>query len=649
MQVEEAAAGPSGLQETQKSNADVRQADEAAAGPSVLQTTPSPGKVKEENDSTALSQHSYNFVAKFGLHGDEYHTIHCDQPCTVLEAIQSNETLKEGIKCADENVIIQLGKEDRECIVATHFPCSCIGDGTFLSIVSESEKVEETQGRSTKPIDKNIYPKDKYVIFYIDREGGKYTKRKKIFRNDGVKKFKYLCVYGKKGMTVEEALKRDGRFIDVLGKFYLSNNDYPKLHTVCTQKVNNLHQKKFKICLPRRKRKKYETPVEGLRQSPRKNPSSNSQSKCEPTPVSDVVQQSGISVKAALEKRGSSVNTEEIYKRLRQQFPELKEWMESRFPGNSYQEALNLRKENFGKILQSFSEVHRVRKMLKLGESVCKLVVKDVCEGTGFVLFDSFILTNAHLFKGYDKEGKLQEDVEVFARFGYGDPEPETIYSDFTAKKTFVDFDVERDYAILELNHEGKKSNHETTTVVPQGLLRTFGPLPLNGEACIIGHPAGGVKKIDPTWIIEIENRGKAVEDYLQKYKDHPIIVQMIRKIIKDAGIEDIMISGSKDIATYHTFMYTGASGSPVVDALGRVFGLHTAGFTYNFPDRQSVIEYAQPVLAIFKKFVDNLRVSGNKELLERVEKVAKGNPNLEKILTGPRQTTHSIFCRSFN
>ncbi|XP_031413839.1 serine protease FAM111A-like [Clupea harengus] len=590
-------------------------------------TTPSPGKVKEENDSTSLSQHSYNFVAKFGLHGDEYHTIHCDQPCTVLEAIQSNETLQEMmINCADENVIIQLGKEDKECIVATHFPCSCIEDGTFLSIVCDSVKVEETQGQLTKPIEKKIYPKDKYVIFYIDREGGQNTKKKIFFINDRVKQFKYLCVYGKKGMTVKEVLKRDGRFIDDLGNFHLSDNENPKLRTVCTQKVGNLHQKKFKICLPRRKGKKHETPVKRQRLSSLK------------TPVSDVVHQSGMSVKTALEKIGSSGNTEEIYERLRQQFPELRKLMESRFPGDSYQKALNLRKENFGKILQSFSDVHRVRKVLELGESVCKVIVKYVSDGTGFVLFDSFILTNLHLFKGYVEGGKLQEDVQVFARFGYGDPELETNYSDFTAKKTFVDFDVEFDYAILELNPEGEKSNHQTTKVkVPQGLLRTVGPLPQNGEACIIGHPEGKVKTMDPTWIIEIDNRGKAVEDHLQKYKDHPIIiVETIQQMISDQGIDDIMISGSKDVATYHTFMYHGASGSPVVDALGRVFGLHSAGFAYEYPDKskQSVIEYAYPVLAIFKKFVDNLRESGNMELLERVKKVAEENPYLTDIIT---------------
>ncbi|XP_042566731.1 serine protease FAM111A-like [Clupea harengus] len=593
-----------------------------AAGAS--QTTPSPWRVKEENYSNSMGPHSHNFNVKFGL---DVRTIHCDQPCTVLEAIKSTKKYKEHITCADGNIIIQLGKVDNECIVATHFPCSCVEEDESLIISSEKEVVGE---QLTKPFDKMIYPKDRYVLFKIDTVGGKDTKTKKIFRNESVKQFKYLCVYAQKGMTVEEALKRDGRFIDDLGNFELTDNEN-RVITEGTQKVDNLHKKSFKVCLPRCKGKKHETAV--TRRLPRKN---------QPTPVSDVVQQSGISVKTALEKTGSSVNTEEIYERLRQQFTELRNLMENRFPGDSYQEALNLRRENFGKIQQSFSEVHRIRKMLKLGQSVCKLNVRDVCEGTGFVLFDSFVLTNAHLFKDYVEGGKLQEGVEVLALFGYEDPEPERNYSCFSAKKTFVDFDVELDYAILELNPEGQLSNKQTTNVkVPQGLLRTFCPLPQIGEACIIGHPAGGVKKMDPICIIEKEGRRQNVQDHLNPYKDTLLTLMSIRQIISNRGIDDLMMGGSKDgVVTYNTFMYHGASGSPVFDALGRVFGLHTAGYCYGFPKEESVIEYAQPVLTIFKKFVDNLRESGKMSLLERVKKVAEQNSHLKKLTQDPDSST---------
>ncbi|CAI5660938.1 unnamed protein product [Oreochromis niloticus] len=587
-----------------------------------------PTRPKEENDSDFTVQHSHEFTVKFNQASYEY-TVQCNQLCTVLEAIKSNEKCNEKIKCADENIIIQLGKEDKKSIVATHFPCSCIDDGESLIISCRAEKVEGKIQHS-----KIVHPKEHYSVFYIDTVGGLHTKTKELFKNNDVKQFKNLCVYGEKGISVAEALKRDGRFIDDLGYFELSNNQDPKRLTVCTQKVEKLHQKQFKIRLPKDKKEHNGKPQE--------SPSNNSQSKCERRSGSEIVylaQQEGIRVKTAVKETSSDVDTNKIYELLREQFPDLKRWMESRFPGDLYQEALNLRKENFGKIQHSFSEVHRVRKLLELGKSVCKVVVKDVSMGTGFVLFDTFILTNAHLFKGYVEGKELQQDVEVYAIFDYEKSEPETNLYYFRAENTFTDFDADLDYAVLELNPEGSKPNQQTRAQnikVPPGLLSEFGPLPANGEACIIGHPAGGVKKMDPTCIIETDKRGQAVDEHLYQYKNL-VIIKTISDWLKKHGIDEILIGGSKagKVATYHTFMYHGASGSPVFDGLGRVFGLHTAGYICESVNSdESVIEYAIPLLTIFENFVGNLKESENEELLKKAEKAAKRNPHLKEILS---------------
>ncbi|XP_018559718.1 serine protease FAM111A [Lates calcarifer] len=589
------------------------------------------GKVKEENGCDATGGHLHRFTVKFSRNDCKEYTIDCDQPCTVLEAIKSNEKYMRMMKCANENIVIQLGKEDRKSIVATHFPCSCIREDECLIISQKPEKIEAAQGQHYKV----IHPRGKYSVFYIDKEGGVHTKTKELFRSNAVKQFKYLCVYGEKGTTVEEALKRDGRFIDDLGKFKLSDNENPNVLTECTQKVDNLDQKAFKICLPLNKR------VGDEKQQENSGASNNLQQEREMRRISDVAKQSGVSVKTALEKSGSS-NTKKIYELLRQQFPDLKKWMEERFTGDSYQEELKLRKENFGKIQQSFSEVHRVRKLLKLGESVCKIVVKDVCEGTGFVLFDNFILTNAHLFKGHVNERKFQVDTDVLALFDYEEPEPDINYYYFTCEKTLIDLDVELDYAVIELNPEGQRPNKKTTKKikVPPGLLEKFGPVPKSGdkdsEACIIGHPAGGVKKMDPTFITAIQRREQAVNDHLHLYKDTLFIVQSITELITRQGIENIMMGGNKadSVVTYNTFMYHGSSGSPVFDALGRVFGLHSAGYTYGFPQHtKSVIEFAHPLLTIFDRFVSNLKEKGDEKLLEKVEEKAKKNQYLKEIL----------------
>ncbi|XP_044041003.1 uncharacterized protein LOC122870707 [Siniperca chuatsi] len=591
-------------------------------------------QVKKENDGDSKDGHLHHFNVKFSPDCNEF-TISYDQPCTVLEALKLPENYNEKMKnFSDENIVIQLGKGDRASIVATHFPCSFISDGESLIISCKSEMFEEAQDRYYQP----IHSRDKYSVFYIDTVGGINTKTKKLFRSNAVKDFKYLCVYGEKGMTVKETLKRDGRFID-LGDFTLSDNKNPTLLTGCAQKVDNLDQKEFKIRLPLKKKAndKKTQKISGA--------SNNAQHRCGTTAVLDVVHQRGISVSRAVEKSDRTNDTEEIYQILRQQFPVLKELMESRFPGDSYQEALNLRKEDFGKIQQSFSEVHRVRKLLKLGESVCKVVVVNLCEGTGFVLFDNVILTNAHLFKDCVEEEKLKAGIDVLVLFNHEDPEPHANYYYFQVAQSHIcNREDGLDYAILELNPEGQKPNQTTQTKnikVPPGLLKEFGSMPLNGEACIIGHPAGGVKKMDPTCIIEIEKREQAVNDNLHLYKVNNFIVHPTIDLIKHQGIKNIMMGGKKanKVVTYNTFMYHGSSGSPVFDAHGKVFGLHTAGLICKFPNhKESVIEFAQPLLTIFEHFVSKLKESRNEDLLKRVEKEAKSNKYLKEVLN-PKAT----------
>ncbi|XP_008301050.1 protein FAM111A-like isoform X2 [Stegastes partitus] len=560
---------------------------------------------EKEEDVGPMDRHSHRFTVRFGKTGKKY-VIYCDQPRTVLEAIKSslNEQYVEN-KCTDEKLIIQLSEKGTKSIVATHFPCSCVQNDECLIVHCKTEEVEKVPAQRDE-----IEQNDRYSVFYISREGGENARTKKLFQSSLVKEFDYLCVYAKKGTTVKEALERDGRFVDLQG-FKLCEVDKSDEYTVCKQKVDNVDQKKFKICLERRRSDKVQV--------------SNKQP---------------VSVNKAKDESGSAGNAGTMNRRLSEQIQDLIKLMEITLPGDSYQRALELKKENFGKIQQSFSEVHRVRKLLQLGKSVCKLIVQDVCQGTGFVLFDRFILTNAHLLNKRVEGNKLREGTNVYALFNYEEPEPHTDYHTFTAEKTLIDFDLKLGYAILELKPEDQKQNQAAETAkIPPGLLSEFGPPPANGEACLIGHPAGEVKKIDPTCIIEIDNRGQAVGQQLHPYKDKLFVVQSVVEALKQQGIESTLEGGCKadKVVTDNTFMYHGSSGSPVFDVGCRVFGLHTAGYCYGFPEisekKQSVIEFAQPVLTIFESFVRNLHASGNKELLDRVEKAAEGNSDLQDAI----------------
>lgn len=118
-------------------------------------------------------------------------------------------------------------------------------------------------------------------------------------------------------------------------------------------------------------------------------------------------------------------------------------------------------------------------------------------------------------------------------------------------------------YAILML---------ETESQVPLGLLKRFGPAPLDGAACVVGHRGGGVKKMHPTCIIEKDRREEAVSKNLEDYKEYLITIYAISQVIKNDPYENIYLN-------YKSKMYHGSSGSPVFDGHGQVFGLHNGGY----------------------------------------------------------------------
>ncbi|KAL6118225.1 fam111a [Pungitius sinensis] len=572
-----------------------KQPTDGADGALGMETVCSQVSIKEEPDVETMEGHSHSFSVKFRPTDQWIYDIHCDRPRSVLQAMKSSE------------------KED-EILILSH----------------KTEEVEASQDQG----DRTVHSRDKYSVFYIDTVGGHNAKSKPLFK-PGFKRFKYLCVYGEKGITVEEALKRDGRFLD-LGSFLLSKNKSPYRSTQRGTKVDRLDGEKFKICLPLNANpgtpKTRKEAAAGSLSKTKEKATAGLQSKTKEEAAADFQSKTNEKVLAILQQRGTRVidgnlNREEIIQKLRKQFPVLKKLMESRFSGEgSYKKALNLRREDFGKIQHAFSEVHRVMKLMELGKSVCKVIVNEV-QGTGFVLFDNFILTNAHLLKGWIEEGKLKEGIEVYFTFNFVEPEPHTEYHYFELAKRDICYSEDGlDYAILEINPQVKVNPNSTTTAeqikVPPGLLKRFGPKPPDGHGCILGHPAGGLKKMDPICIIEKENREQAVISNLGNHKDDEFVLHVIRNGINNDPLADVI--------SYNTFMYHGASGSPVFDTRGKVFGLHTAGFHHEFDkSKDSLIEFGQPLLNIFQDFVRKL----NEELLKRVEEEAQGNPDLEKLL----------------
>ncbi|KAM4537240.1 serine protease FAM111A-like [Odontesthes bonariensis] len=618
-------------------------------------------KVKEESTKDAVSsgKHEHCFKVKFGS-DDQKYTIDCHQPQTLLEAIKSHlaDEFNQKINGADENIIIRLGEGADASLLATNFPCSCVEEDECLT-VSTSKRVMEAQNQTRY----QVQEKEHYCVFYIENVGGKdsKSKAKQIFRCTDIREeFKYFCVYGEKSeMTVEQALKQDGRFVDDLSDFALCDNKNKDI-TKCTASVSGKMNKRcFRIQLPKDKRFKTKgtkqpasngkQPASHVKQEQQKTQcaSNDSQSKSETISVLERAQEKGISVKEAIRETGTNVNMQEIYDLLREQFQGLKGWMENRFPGQSFKKALKVSKENFGKIQQSFSKVSTVRELVKLSESVCLLRISDTSssksfQGTGFVLFDNFILTNAHLCKDFANRGieKWWEYIKITAEFHF---ESHAVGSKKLDAKVFIDNPSVHPFSTIT---SGSRQNIPApvgsdqldcvllelipeTSDVPPGLLKRFGPLPGDGEACVVGHPAGEVKKMDPTCIIRKDERDQAVDKSLEDYQDYLFTVCSVKQAIEKEQLADVVVTYKNSISMYH-----GSSGSPVFDAHGQVFGLHSGGFFFGFPKPDhSVIEYCYPLLSIFKELVSSLKKAGSTAVLARVCEEAKGNPYLENII----------------
>ncbi|CAI5661046.1 unnamed protein product [Oreochromis niloticus] len=486
--------------------------------------------------------------------------------------------------------------------------------GHQFRLKSSSDDTRNMFKLARRPFSKNkkmVKARDCYSVFYIATKGGLNAKKEKSFlKNDALKQFEYLCVYGEKGITAAEALKRDGRFADDLGYFEVVNIDDER-KTLCTDIIDCLDNKKFQICFPQGAAT--DVAIPGQQKPPQA--SNNAKRSGGMTSVLDVARQNGLSLKRSIKETGSSVDRKEVYDLLCRQYPRLKRWMESRFPKNSFQEALKYRKESFGKSRQPFTEIRSVMLLLELSESVCLISGSFIKQGTGFVLFDNFVLTNARLFDYWVKSNtpNWREFVNVTVVFNFEDQESDRNNLD---AKVFIG-DDKLDYVILKLE----------TEKVPPGLLKRFGPVPSDGEACVVGHPGGGVKKMSPTWVVEKERQEHAENNENVEDCEEFCSLCEINQQIKNDPYENIYV-------TYNTLMYHGSSGSPVFDAAGRVFGLHSGGFFYGFPNlSESVIEYAFPLLTIFENFVANLKKDGYGEVLERVEEQAKGNPHLENII----------------
>ncbi|KAK7925623.1 hypothetical protein WMY93_007933 [Mugilogobius chulae] len=289
-------------------------------------------------------------------------------------------------------------------------------------------------------------------------------------------------------MTIRDAIACDGRF-EELGEFKLEDASNSNESAFSVDKIDAHNEEIFRIGFEKMKPQK--TPQQKRGQKRKKTQGASVQSEQEKLEkVKALVETEGKHLGDIVRKLVEEEKNEDlqiIYQLLQKQYPDLSKTMLERFTKESFAETL--KKVDFGKAQQSFSDVLRLEKLIEHGESVCKL--------------ENYILTNAHVFDGVVLDNILDSNVIVTAVFGYKNPNQEGIVR-FTVNKNIIDIDRQQDYAVLEF-----QVPEQDEAKVPPGLMMLFSPMPKSGEACIVGHPDSGVQKIDPTCIIEKELRIK--------------------------------------------------------------------------------------------------------------------------------------------
>ncbi|XP_029600158.1 protein FAM111A-like [Salmo trutta] len=328
------------------------------------------------------TEHCHSFSFSCPTHKITKEEITCNKPGTILRALETNDTFMElnqmDKTLKGKDIVINCCKG----YIVKHFPCWLIKEDDLLTIEMVTFATDETAGDTDEET-------DNYVTFSIETTGGKNTKSKPILRNKHLQSYGPLCIYAKQKKEVKKALRNDGCFSNIVfeQKCQLSER-LTGSKVSMGQIAKKLNGRNFEICLTKHKEEK-ETKKEtsdstiktivnsegDTTQTSLFDPSPDSEgdrTQMTPSTLTTETSDVGESSSRRKQKRKSNPMPDhgEILKILRNQFDDLVKQMESRREDSQKRtlpEELDLMKQEFGKIRQKFSEVHRVKKLIELG------------------------------------------------------------------------------------------------------------------------------------------------------------------------------------------------------------------------------------------------------------------------------------------
>ncbi len=542
----------------------------------------------------------------------------CNTSMTVLEALNTsqsfrNETVKKNNM--HKEIIIQRSKGAvPRAAVKTDFPCCLIerDEVVYLTFI-KNERTSSTNQQSTAgSLLREARKPEMLVTFWIKKDGGRKVLR--LLKSKALRsRVQYVCVYALKGEKIKAALKRDGRFINGIFLKHCALSEFSCEHDreikhELSIPVDDLDGKAFQVVVVSDKN---QTDSQDDLTLVKTEPNVASDADVAETVGSSLLTSNASKpIKPEQEKKqdGSTkftnpsskryvakpiVNSEEILGILRDQFKDLLVTLKQRENLKNKSEVQKFFRAEYGKSIENFLKVKKVKQLMKLSDSVCQIRQGGSALGTGFLLFDRYILTNAHVI-GESTDVTKVNAAQFTAVFGYEDLDSEDSKHSLQLTAYFFGNDDKKrylDYALLELD------DVENIAHYPK-LLDYYRPNASidRGQICIVGHPGGDVKIMDPCFIIERQNRLEAVKKHVSENQH---LIHVMNEVLLEQKWD---FSAYENQITYNSCFYHKSSGSPVFDVDCNLIGVHTGGYKYKTERDKtwSVMEYAfsmQPIL----------------------------------------------------
>ncbi|CAM4546305.1 unnamed protein product [Leuciscus chuanchicus] len=600
-------------------------------------------KEVEEGPSKDLQleaeEKKHKFQFRLNFHLKETYSVSGKTSMTVLEALNTSNIFRiEKDKKKKKEILIQRSNgKYLKAAVKTDFPCCLIEEDEILDITF----IQKDGNSSTNQTTVTSKP-ETLVTFLVEKEGGPTVTR--LLKSKALREsVRYVCVFAFKGEKVKTALKHDGRFNDVIFRKHcgLSESGTDTKHEFSIPVTKTLNKKTFQVVVI----------------SDNIQPESQDDATCvqtEPNEASDAdaaenagPSQNPINTEREKQQHGNTTKStnpstkryvakpidksEEIAKILRDQFKDLLETLQQRENLKNKSEVLKFIKEEYHKSVENFSEVKKVKMLMRLSDSVCQIRVGGYAVGTGFLLFDKFILTNAHVI---EKSSHLATDMTQYtAVFDYEDLDSPIKCISVKQLVVYTHEQEDRsrhlDYALLELDSVDEIAEY------PE-LLSCYSPNPPErGQICIVGHPGEGVKKMDPCIIIERENRVEAANKHISE-NEH--LFNVIKKVYDE---EKWDFSAYENKITYDSCFFHGSSGSPVFDVNCKLIGIHTGGYKYKLEGTKtwSVMEYGFSMQSILEDLEAYCNKQDLHEIVKNLSKKYRNKSNVSVAADQQNQT----------